>query len=162
MSKYSERCKNIRRNHLFSSQVPYSFIFGCCDVSLEVSSRFRSESCTNRTLSCHTRCHLPRQSLPDSSALCVPSLALCVHREGCPFSYSRTGIRAILHSKVNIHLIVFINNSGGQFDVTSPCRGQCKSHSHLLSSWWTLFLFPALIDLFILILCNLSYQFMPL
>lgn len=71
-------------------------------------------------LSCHTQRHLPRQSLPDRCALSVPSLALCVLREGCPFSYSRTGIRAMLHPQVNILLIAFINNSGGQFYVTLP------------------------------------------
>lgn len=47
----------------------------------------------------------------------------------CPFSCSRAGLRAVLHSIVNIVLIVFINNSGGQFYVTPPCCGRCESHS---------------------------------
>lgn len=67
---------------------------------------------------CRTQHHLHRQLWPDSSALCVSSLRLCVQREGRPFSCSRAGIRAKLQSTVNIFLIVFINNSGGQFYVS--------------------------------------------
>lgn len=71
-----------------------------------------------RAFSCRTQHHLHRQLWPDSSALCVSSLRLCVQREGRPFSCSRAGIRAKLQSTVNIFLIVFINNSGGQFYVS--------------------------------------------
>lgn len=97
-------------------------------------------------LSCHTQRHLPRQSLPDSAALRV--LSLCVLREGRPLSCSRAAVRAVLHPIVNILLIVFINNSGGQFCVTSPC---CESEdigvtSRPLLSDKLLFPFYLLID----------------
>lgn len=80
-----------------------------------------------RRLSCHTQRRRPLTTVAcDGSVLCVPSPCLCVctQRDPCPFSNSRAGICAILHSIVNILLIVFINNSRGQFHITSPCCGR--------------------------------------
>lgn len=76
------------------------------------------------TLSCHAQRHLPRQSQHRLTALlsvCVPSLSVR------PFSYSRAEICAVLHSVVDILLIVFINNPGGQFYVTPARCGRCKA-----------------------------------
>lgn len=88
----------------------------CVEIPLRAQYNWRLW--WRRAFSCRTQHHLHRQLWPDSSALCVSSLRLCVQREGRPFSCSRAGIRAKLQSTVNIFLIVFINNSGGQFYVS--------------------------------------------
>ena len=133
-------------------------VSGCCDVIPEVGSRSWSESALrDRNSDGEGRSAVTLSVIsPDNHCLTV---AL---REGRPFSCSRAAVRAVLHSIVNILLIVFINNSGGQFCVTSPCCGRCESEDITFTSR------PPLSDQLCSFLfinssyCNLSDKFMTL